>query len=187
MSSAPDGFRPLRIAAVRQAADRILSIDLCDPGGVALPAWTPGAHIDVVAGPGRVRQYSLCGDPADRSVLRIAVQREPGGGGSAHLHDTAAPGATLLVGEPRSHFGLVPARRHKFVAGGIGITPLLPMLVEASRRGEPWSLLYGARSHAAMAFSNEIAALGGDVALVAQYTDGMPDSGAHQHQMFQVD
>ncbi|GAA2910784.1 hypothetical protein GCM10011428_26560 [Streptomyces violaceus] len=83
------------------AADGVLALTLRHSLGEPLPDWEPGAHIDVVLGPGLERQYSLCGDPADRSAWRIAVLREPDGrGGSAHVHEQVGPGAKVRVRGP---------------------------------------------------------------------------------------
>ncbi|WSE35097.1 PDR/VanB family oxidoreductase [Amycolatopsis rhabdoformis] len=136
---------------------------LRDPGGADLPAWEPGAHVDLLLTDDLVRQYSLCGDPADRTSYRIAVLREPDGrGGSAFVHDKLVPGARTQVRGPRNHFALVPARRYLFVAGGIGITPILPMLAAAESAGADWRLVYGGRTAASMAFAEELRATHGD-------------------------
>ncbi len=108
-------------------------------------------------GPDLVRQYSLCGDPADRSRYRIGVLREPAGrGGSAHVHDHLHPGDEVCVRGPRNHFELVPAPRYVFVAGGIGVTPILPMAAAARAAGTPHELHYGGRSRRSMAFLEEL-------------------------------
>jgi ferredoxin-NADP reductase len=163
--------RRVRVASkVRQAED-VVSFVL---SGGELPPWSPGAHIDVEIRPGMCRQYSLCGDPADRDQWRIAVLREdPGRGGSRYLHDEVAAGASLRVGEPRNNFPLVQARRYTFVAGGIGITPLLPMLREAHRAGADWSLYYGGRRRARMAFLDELAGYGERVRAVPEDERGL--------------
>ncbi|ROO86765.1 ferredoxin-NADP reductase [Actinocorallia herbida] len=154
-----DAFE-LTVAERHAESETVVSLTLRDPAGGALPAWSPGAHIDLLLDDGAVRQYSLCGPPADGTAWRIAVLREPDGrGGSAHVHDKVAPGGTLRVRGPRNHFALAPAERYLFVAGGIGITPLLPMVHEAIARGADWRLLYGGRSRATMAFPDELTAL----------------------------
>ncbi|MFE9021434.1 PDR/VanB family oxidoreductase [Streptomyces sp. NPDC007808] len=140
------------------AAEGVLALTLRHPLGEPLPAWEPGAHIDVVLGPGLERQYSLCGDPADRTAWRIAVLLEPDGrGGSAHVHRRVGPGDKVRVRGPRNHFRLVPASAYRFVAGGIGITPILPMLAAAEAAGAEWTLLYGGRTRGSMAFAEELA------------------------------
>jgi ferredoxin-NADP reductase len=145
--------------------------------GRRLPMWTPGAHIDVVLPSGLVRQYSLCGDPADLSSYRIAVLRQDDGrGGSTELHQIAAAGVDLEVRGPRNHFPLVAADHYLFLAGGIGVTPLLPMVREMHRRGLSWRMLYGGRSRSTMAFVSELQALGADrLDIVPQDERGLPD------------
>ncbi|MGI8312793.1 PDR/VanB family oxidoreductase [Saccharopolyspora hattusasensis] len=107
-----------------------------------------------------VRQYSLCGDPANQSVWQIGVFREPDGrGGSAFLHDQVRAGDQLDVRGPRNNFELLPAARYVFIAGGIGVTPLLPMARAATRTGTEWEFHYGGRSRASMAFLDALDAL----------------------------
>ncbi|GAA2877212.1 PDR/VanB family oxidoreductase [Pseudonocardia halophobica] len=138
-------------------ADGVVQLTLRDPAGADLPAWEPGAHVDLVLTDGLTRQYSLCGDPAERSVLQVAVLREPAGrGGSAHVHDVLAEGDTVRVRGPRNHFALVAAPRYLFLAGGIGITPILPMIAAAEVAGADWRLVYGGRTRASMAFRDRL-------------------------------
>ncbi|MFF3688194.1 PDR/VanB family oxidoreductase [Streptomyces sp. NPDC002187] len=156
-------------------AEGVLSVELIHPDGKPLPAWTPGAHIDVHVG-GRIRQYSLCGDPRSTAEYRIGVLDEPASrGGSRYVHTQLRPGQTVTVSEPRNHFALEDAAGHVFVAGGIGITPLLAMARESARRGVPWRMVYGGRSRASMAFTGELAALDGEVTLVPQDEQGHID------------
>ena len=143
----------LRVDVRTTGAEGVVVLDLCDPAGEDLPAWAPGAHVDLRLPDGLTRQYSLCGDPVDRSRWRIAVLREPESrGGSAHVHDALVEGAVVQVRGPRNHFPLVPAPRYLFVAGGIGITPILPMIDAADAAGAEWELHYGGRSRRSMAF-----------------------------------
>ncbi|MEV5614108.1 PDR/VanB family oxidoreductase [Streptomyces sp. NPDC052225] len=149
-------------------AEGVLSVELTHPDGKPLPAWTPGAHIDVHVG-GHIRQYSLCGDPAVACTYRIGVLNEPSSrGGSRHVHTALRPGQLLTVSEPRNHFALEDAPAYVFVAGGIGVTPLLAMAREAARRGAAWRMAYGGRGRGSMAFTEELAALGGELTLVPQ-------------------
>ncbi|MGW1561270.1 PDR/VanB family oxidoreductase [Streptomyces sp. NPDC002144] len=158
------------------AADGVLALTLRHPLGEELPAWEAGAHVDVVLGPGLERQYSLCGDPADRSAWRIAVLREPDGrGGSAHVHEQLGQGDKVRVRGPRNHFRLEPAPRYRFVAGGIGITPILPMLAAAEAAGAEWSLLYGGRTRDSIAFTEELARYGDRVTVAPQDETGLLD------------
>ena len=158
------------------AADGVLALTLRHPLGEELPAWEPGAHVDVVLGPDLERQYSLCGDPADRSAWRIAVLREPAGrGGSAHVHEQLGQGDKVRVRGPRNHFRLEPAPRYRFVAGGIGITPILPMLAAAEAAGAEWTLLYGGRTRNSIAFTEELARYGDRVTVCPQDESGLLD------------
>lgn len=158
------------------AADGVLALTLRHPLGEQLPAWEPGAHIDVVLGPELERQYSLCGDPADRTAWRIAVLREPDGrGGSAHVHEELGQGAKVRVRGPRNHFALRPAPRYRFVAGGIGITPILPMLAAAESAGAEWTLLYGGRTRNSLAFTQELSRYGDRVTVAPQDETGLLD------------
>ncbi|MGW0994903.1 PDR/VanB family oxidoreductase [Streptomyces sp. NPDC002523] len=165
----------LTVRRMTWEADGVLSVELTHPEGKPLPAWTPGAHIDVEVG-GRIRQYSLCGDPQVTGTYRIGVLNEPASrGGSRHVHTQLRPGQTVTVSEPRNHFALEDAPGYVFVAGGIGITPLLAMAREAARRGAAWRMVYGGRSRASMAFTDELAALGGEVTVVPQDEHGHID------------
>ncbi|WP_037673223.1 PDR/VanB family oxidoreductase [Streptomyces griseus] len=158
------------------AADGVLALTLRHPLGEQLPAWEPGAHIDVVLGPGLERQYSLCGDPDDRDAWRVAVLREPAGrGGSAHVHEQLGQGDKVRVRGPRNHFALRPAPRYRFIAGGIGITPILPMLAVAEAQGAEWTLLYGGRTRRSMAFTDELSRYGDRVTIAPQDETGLLD------------
>ncbi|MEU7889683.1 PDR/VanB family oxidoreductase [Microbispora bryophytorum] len=147
----------VKVAGKAPVAEGVVLLRLVRPDGGPLPVWTPGAHVDLLLGPGLVRQYSLCGDPGDPSVFQVAVLREPGGrGGSAYVHDRLAEGDTIRVRGPRNRFGLAESPRYLFVAGGIGVTPILPMIEEAARRGCDWRLVYGGRTRASMAFAERL-------------------------------
>jgi ferredoxin-NADP reductase len=168
----------LVVEAVDLVATGVVAITLVDPDGGSLPAWTPGAHVDLVLAPDLIRQYSLCGDPADTRTLRIAVLREPEGrGGSVHVHEKLTPGTTVRVRGPRNHFPLAGSSRYLFVAGGIGITPLLPMMAEATVAGARWTLVYVGRSRASMAFLDELAGYGDRVQVLPKDEVGRVDLG----------
>ncbi|MEV3931199.1 MULTISPECIES: PDR/VanB family oxidoreductase [unclassified Streptomyces] len=165
----------LTVRRMTWEAEGVLSVELIHPDAKPLPAWTPGAHLDVHAG-GQVRQYSLCGDPHTPDVYRVGVLNEPASrGGSRFVHTRLRPGQQITVSEPRNRFELEDADAYVFVAGGIGITPLLAMAREASRRGAAWRMVYGGRSRSSMAFTGELEALGGDVTLVPQDERGHID------------
>ena len=166
----------LVVEAVDHVADEVVAVTLADPGGEALPPWTPGAHVDLILEPGLVRQYSLCGSPSDSGTIRVAILKAPGGrGGSAFVHERVHPGSVVRVRGPRNHFPLVGSPRYLFIAGGIGITPLLPMIAEASAAGAAWTLLYGGRSRASMAFVDELAPYADRITLVPQDELGVLD------------
>jgi ferredoxin-NADP reductase len=155
-------LRRLRVDRVERPAERVLALYLVDPDGTELPPWRPGAHIDVVLRSGLVRQYSLCSDPADRHRYRVAVLHEPNGrGGSREIHESQLLGDEIGVRGPRNHFELVPAANYLFIAGGIGVTPLLAQAREAAHQGAKYEFAYGGRSRASMAFADELAELAG--------------------------
>ncbi|KSZ60018.1 ferredoxin [Rhodococcus pyridinivorans KG-16] len=138
-------------------ADGVVAVRLADPDGGRIPAWEAGSHIDIIIDESTVRQYSLCGDPADDTCLTVAVLREEDGrGGSRWVHDTLQVGDLVSIAGPRNNFTFVPAPSYLFVAGGIGITPLLPMMRAAHEAGAQWRLLYGGRSRASMAFAADL-------------------------------
>lgn len=158
----PRAEATVRVDRVRAAANGVVELVLRDPAGTTLPEWTPGSHLDLHLPDGVVRQYSLCGDPADRSAYRVAVLREPNSrGGSRWIHDGLREGDVLGVSMPRNNFALVDADSYVLVAGGIGITPMLAMTRELARRGADWRLLYGGRTRASMAFLDELDHLDG--------------------------
>ncbi|KQM83562.1 PDR/VanB family oxidoreductase [Agromyces sp. Leaf222] len=166
----------LVVAAKTKVADGVVSLVLQRRDGGRLPDWTPGAHLDLVLPDGTTRQYSLHGDPREASIYRIAVLREAGGsGGSRYVHDELREGDAVGFGGPRNNFRLTPAPAFAFVAGGIGITPLLPMLRAATLLGSDWRLLYIGRSRARMAFLDELARYGERVTIRASDEHGPTD------------
>ncbi|MEU5047951.1 PDR/VanB family oxidoreductase [Streptomyces griseorubiginosus] len=174
---------PLTVAARTLVADGVVGLTLRRPDGGPLPPWTPGAHIDVLLDgetDDLVRQYSLCGHPADRDTWQIAVLREPQSrGGSAYVHDRLLEGADVLVRGPRNNFPLRPAARHLFIAGGVGITPILPMVEAAEAAGADWCLLYGGRTRTSMAFLDRLAPHGDRVLVRPQDEYGLLDLATH--------
>jgi ferredoxin-NADP reductase len=166
----------LRITGKQLVADDVLTLELASPSGLRLRDWAPGAHIDLVLPNGMTRQYSLCGDRWDPFTYRVGVLREQAGrGGSAFVHEELQVGDLVGVGGPRNNFALVPSESYLFVAGGIGITPLLPMVRQAEMLGADWSLLFGGRRRGHMAFLDELAEFGDRVHVVPQDQFGLLD------------
>ncbi|MER5728635.1 PDR/VanB family oxidoreductase [Streptomyces sp. NPDC002138] len=171
------GYSPRRslravIVSRTEPAEGVLQLVL---ESAELPAWAPGAHIDITLPSGLVRSYSLCGDPAVPGRYSIAIRLvEDGRGGSREAHARLAEGAELELRPPRNRFALLPAPSYVFVAGGIGITPILPMLRAAEAAGARWSLLYGGRTRASMPFLKELAAYGERVTVVPEDEAGLP-------------
>lgn len=161
----------------------VVELTLVAADGATLPRWHPGAHLDVHLPSGRIRQYSLCGDPGDAGEYRIAVRRIPdGGGGSVECHDALSVGALVHTHGPRNAFPLTvpghgsPTRRVRFIAGGIGITPILPMLRAVRHLGVEWSMIYTGRSRDSLPFVDEVAALGARVQIRTDDVNGLPSA-----------
>jgi len=155
----------------------VVSLELGHSDNAPLPPWQPGAHIDLHLPSGLTRSYSLCGDPQDADTYRIAILRvRPGRGGSEEVHRIGHPGTRITASRPRNSFALESATSYAFVAGGIGVTPLLAMARHVAFVGRPWSFLYGGRSRGSMPFVDEIGSLpGGLVRLVPQSEAGLPN------------
>ena len=157
-------------------AEDVVAFTLQEAHDGALPPWEPGAHIDLLVPGVGPRQYSLCGDPSDRRLWRVGVLNEPDGrGGSHHLYENLTDGSTIRVRGPRNHFRLLPAEDYLFIAGGIGITPILPMVAAAERAGANWRLVYGGRRLSSMGFLDELASYGDRVTVSPQDEKGLID------------
>ncbi|MGC0419563.1 PDR/VanB family oxidoreductase [Embleya sp. AB8] len=160
-------------------AEDVVSLRLTAPAGGRLPGWQPGAHLLVVLPSGRQRHYSLCGDPTDRYTYRIAIRRlAAGGGGSVEIHDALPVGTTLRTAGPRNAFPFAAEPAVLFLAGGIGITPILPMVRQAARLGLDWRLIHLGRTRASLPFGDELAELGtrgGRFTVRADDEEGPPD------------
>lgn len=153
----------LVVRDARMVADDVLNLTLIDPDGATLPDWAPGSHIDLLLENGLTRQYSLCGPLDQPTEWHVAVLRNvEGGGGSAFVHDVLTAGSTVRVRGPRNHFALAEAADYLFVAGGIGITPIVAMIRRAVQVGATWTLLFGGRRKASMAFVQQLQALSDD-------------------------
>jgi len=170
----------LHVARSEPAADGIQLFELRHPDGVELPPFTPGAHLAVRVPSGAMRNYSLCNDPHERDRYVIAVKREEQGrGGSVGLIDKTSVNATLEVSAPRNLFELDSrAPEYIFVAGGIGITPILAMIRFLRAEGsKPFRLFYLTRSAASTAFLPELAdpAFARDNSIVIHHDEGDPE------------
>jgi dimethylamine monooxygenase subunit B len=156
MSAAPS--LDVVVSEVESVAPRVKRFRLVAPSGATLPAFSPGAHILVTLAEGR-NAYSLMGSPSDHYSYQISVlHTEPSRGGSRWLHENVEPGARLTISHPVNLFPLAQlGRKHVFVAGGIGITPFLPMMEELHARAVPFELHYAARSREHAAYLSEIA------------------------------
>ncbi|WP_280339638.1 PDR/VanB family oxidoreductase [Nocardia neocaledoniensis] len=157
----------LVVASADLIADGVVGLRLESADGSPLPRWHPGAHVDLVLPSGKQRQYSLCGDPADRSTYRIAVRRiADGGGGSVEIHDSLPVGTALIARGPRNgfpfaypHLARADISRVTFIAAGIGITAIWPMVAAAAAAGVDWQLTYLGRTEDTMALLDEISVL----------------------------
>jgi len=158
-------FFDVEITSIEAASDSVAALRLEPTGGEALPEWDAGAHVDVLLPNGLLRQYSLCSRQGE-GFWRLGVLREPQGrGGSAYIHDELRPGTKVQVRGPRNNFALEPAPEYLFIAGGIGITPILAMVRQAEQAGARWRLAYLGRSRRSMAFVDELGRYGDRVQL----------------------
>ena len=150
----------VRVKSVSYLADDINAFEFVNVEGGTLPSFTPGSHIDVHLPDGSIRQYSLCNASTERHRYVIAVLRDPRGrGGSVAMHDVLRAGQTVTISTPRNHFALsTAASMHVFIAGGIGITPIMSMITEVARKGESFHLYYCARVPQRTAFTRELRA-----------------------------
>lgn len=156
-------IRTLVVSRKELIADDVVLLEFADPDGGDLTAWEPGAHIDLLLPGDMSRQYSLCGDVANRRVWQVAVLREPEGrGGSIYLHDELAAGASIRIRGPRNNFAFDKAGSYIFVAGGIGVTPMLPMIAAAESAGASWELVYGGRTKSSMSFVDHLTSTYGE-------------------------
>lgn len=173
------GMLPLVVTEVTAETPAIVSIRLEDADGAPLPAWEPGAHLDVQLVTRHERQYSLCGDPADTRSYRIAVLRAPlSRGGSHYVHTYLRVGSRVWVRPPRNLFELGEASSYLLLAAGIGITPILAMARHLAATGADFSVLYAVRRPEDAAFRQELAALGDRVRVHASADAGRLDLAA---------
>jgi len=142
----------------QQQGEGVVVLELIDPTGALLPVFEAGAHIDVHLQSGLVRQYSLCGNPAERSVYRLGVLKDPASrGGSLAVHEQLHEGQMLGASFPRNLFPLsVGASRSILFGGGIGITPMVAMAYALQAAHSPFELHYCASSRTRSAFLDEL-------------------------------
>ena len=154
----------LQVAAAVATTSDVLHLTLVHPRRPELPSWTAGAHVDFRLPDGRVRQYSLCGDPAERGRYEIAIKRaDAGRGGSTWVHGNLTAGSVADVSAPRNNFPLAPtARCHVLIAGGIGVTPLLAMARTLAAEEADFELHFCARSAADAPLLADVRATCGD-------------------------
>jgi ferredoxin-NADP reductase len=171
-----DAWLDLTVTDRVQECDEVISLRLARPDRATLPRWHPGSHLRLELPSGRVRHYSLCGDPADRNSYVIAIRQIlHGGGGSIEIHDELKPGSTLRVLHPRNGFPFAGERSVLFIAGGIGITPVLPMAAHAAEYGLDWRLVYTGRSRTVMPFLDRVTELGDRAEIRPDDEFGVPD------------
>ncbi|ROZ49033.1 oxidoreductase [Rhodococcus sp. WS3] len=171
-----DDVREVVISGIVPEAVGVVSLLLSPVGDEKLPSWEPGAHIDLFLGPDLERQYSLCGNLSDPSRWQVSVLREPESrGGSAWVHEKLQVGDVLRCRGPRNNFSLQAVDEYLFIAGGIGITPILPMIARCIADNLNWRLVYGGRSKASMAFTDLLAEHGERVKFWPQDTHGLID------------
>lgn len=151
------------VESITKQADNVISLAMRRVDGFPFDPWDPGSHIDVHLQDDLVRQYSLCSSPENHDTLNVAVLKEPHSrGGSSFVHESLEVGSTFQISHPRNNFPLVKSRKYLFIAGGIGITPILPMLEIAEREGKEWRLVYLGKNRQSMAFSEDLISRYGD-------------------------
>jgi phthalate 4,5-dioxygenase reductase component len=167
---------PLRVTRSEKIADGIHLLEFRDPGGKTLPPFTAGAHIGIHTPSGLLRKYSLCNDPAEQDRYLVAIKREANGrGGSINLIDAVKAGDSLMVTAPINDFGLPPrAQDFLFIAGGIGITPMMAMIREVQAQKKRFRLYYLSRSPETTAFRDELSAPEFAGSVTIHYDDGDP-------------
>ena len=153
----------VRVVGRRDLIDgKIVELRLAPSDGATITSWEPGAHVELNLPSGLVRQYSLCGDPSDDFYTIAVLKEEISRGGSIEIHDEIHEGTELTIRGPKNHFRLEPGRLTVFMAGGIGITPLLPMMRLLTTQGKPWVLHYGGKSLAALAYLDALQLMEGN-------------------------
>ena len=168
----PASALEVRVRSITYLGEQINAYEAVSLDSAELPEFTAGAHIDLYFRDGRVRQYSLCGDPRERRRYVFAVQREENGrGGSKAIFELVHHGRILAISAPRNNFPLrEDAEHHVLIAGGIGITPIMSMVHRLCSLGASFELHYGVRTKEKLAFAEELRELAGKRLEV--YVDG---------------
>ena len=156
----------VHVTDVRAEARDVMTVELRAPAGRALPPFEPGAHLDLHLPNGLVRQYSLTNDWRERDRYVIGVGRAANSrGGSEYVHANIRAGSQLKISAPRNNFHLDPdAERFLFIAGGIGVTPIMAMIRWCTVQRKSWRIIYAARSRQRAAFYEEICGLAASAA-----------------------
>jgi phthalate 4,5-dioxygenase reductase component len=178
VSKDQDDLSPAVIASKSEIAAGIFSFELHHPSGLDLRPFSPGSHLSVRVPSGAMRKYSMCNDAGESHRYVIAVKRdEAGRGGSVSLTDRTAPGDTLLISKPRNDFPLVESRGgYVFIAGGIGITPIMSMIRHVKNTGERFKLYYCTRSQEATAFREELTSVAFNANTLIHHDNGEESS-----------
>lgn len=171
--SETEPVRTLTVVARRELASSVIELELADARGLPLPTLVPGEHIDLRLGADLIRQYSLVEVAGAGDTWRVAVLvDEAGRGGSALISKSLVEGATIDVSGPRNHFAMLAAPSYRFIAGGIGVTPLIAMCRRAEANGADWSLAYLGHGRERMAYLDELVAEFGQRVEVFDSTEG---------------
>jgi len=163
VSATADALIEVRLTAIRYAARDTNIFEFRRPDGQPLPAYEPGAHVDMHLPSGHMRNYSLIVAKPEPGVYMFAIKRDPASrGGSRYIHDELHVGRTLKISAPRNNFRLKEDAQHTILlAGGIGITPIWCMVQRLEELKRPWALHYGCRSRADMAFLDQLSGMSG--------------------------
>ena len=174
--SEPAAMMPMRVTRNEPIADGIYLLELRGAAEASLPPFTAGAHITLKTPKGLVRKYSLCNDPSERDRYQVAIKREANGrGGSLDLIDNVKVGDTLMVAPPVNDFGLPPrGQDFLFIAGGIGVTPMMAMIHELRAAGKRFRLFYFNRTPEMTAFRDALSAPELKDSVVIHYDQGDP-------------
>ncbi len=149
---------PVVVSKVEKMSPSVTKYEFRHVDGHDLPEWTAGGHLDLVVAPEYLRQYSMSGDPADRSVYQIGVLREDQGrGGSALLHRIFVEGRRVFVSKPINHFPLVEDANFTWLmGGGIGVTPMIAMAHRLHALGRPFALHYSLKTRADAGYLDDL-------------------------------